>query len=649
MPHRLHWIAIAALLVAGFSAQVDARRSRKGRFRVRVQTSASGQVMPRNTRWVRIQVIRPPERAPVRVRQVRATASTGATVRFPKLAPGPVLVRVEAFATPFPGPSMSPSAPRPNTAHEPVAIAEGRASGEIRPGQTTTLEFSLESTIARVAVTPVDPTILGREVVPFVATGYNALDQAVPGAHFNWSVGNANVAELVNGLSAANDGSEQQGVKGIGAGQTNVSAQEDFGLLTGSSLLTVLYVSIDPNTPGPHLQSPNPPIIEEMAPGLVAGDLPAKPACGTILPPSPIRDLDVTTDTVLPPGLHRYRNISVAPGASLRSPGALRLTATGFVDIAGDVWTRNGPNGGDLVIECEGNLSIRGAGSVFTVADKNGDASGDVRLCSHSDMLLLNSGFGFIFTDDGNVSTGNVFLAAPNGTLRIRSTTGLSIFSGHGPVGGDVILVGKSLDARDSVELFIGTGMNPGQVLLFGCDDLEFTNSAPSFTFNGIFTGGPGYIHLLSGGPLKLSNLEIINGSPTGFSLGVCLEGRGGVKLGPQTRVGTQNSNLKVIGFLPTSGVGIDMSLLTPPPIPIRPVRAPSTDPSLIVADSGDLVLATQLLGQGKAQATTPASSAARLKPKVGGRRRRISARQLYKYVARRLNDTFLQAADLTR
>jgi len=626
------WMA-AGLVALGVA--VPGHSAGGGRLGVQVLSGPTGQALPRNTRWLLVKVFQPPKVVPVRVLVAAATRQTGARIPVPRLAAGPVTVRMYAFATP-------PPAGKSRTATgEDIALAVGTASGRIRPGGTTVLQLSLQSTVVQVQVSPAMAALRAREQLSFTAIGLNARNQAVPGAAFDWFVEDDAIASLVTTAAPAADASETQSVLGVGGGQTTITAREEFGGVDGDAELTVLFAAIAPNTDGPHLSSPQPPLIEEMALGLTPSVLPSKPKCGKISPPGAVADLVVTGTTVLEPGVHFYRNLTVAPKATLRANGALLLIATGAVDIAGEVFTVNGSDGGDLEIRCAGNLTIREGGSVFTVADQAGDASGDLRLCTRGDLICAASAFGLIFTDDGRVSVGSLIMSAPRGRLRLVSVLGLSLFTGNGPVGGDVFLAGDWLDASGSRELFIGAGRNPGHVTLLGCQALDFTNAGTAFSQNAVVAGGSGRLSLLSGGPLTLSSLEAMAAGEGGSSLGICLEGQDGVFIGPQTRIAVANGDLKVTGFLPATGVVVDLRTVSPPPTLLPGKRQPSASASLIVAGSGDLRLQSQIAGEG---ATGPASAAPAKRARRGRRRRAVRPRALRRQVRRLSATSFVEA-----
>lgn len=138
-----------------------------------------------------------------------------AKITFNDLPPGPVFVEVTAHGL-------------RDASDEPCS--RGFGEGEIVLGQVTTIQVEMASTTYRVGVSPSSLSLAPGQREVLEATAYSFHNTPLLGHTFHWRSDDRLIAE-VDPFSGE--------VRGIAPGQTQIIAQEDFGVMSGAATVIV--------------------------------------------------------------------------------------------------------------------------------------------------------------------------------------------------------------------------------------------------------------------------------------------------------------------------------------------------------------------------------------------------------------------------
>jgi hypothetical protein len=183
------WTAIAAASSAGCGSAGGT--GARGALAMTVQWPAqSAALLPQGTQSVCVALEDEAGTLLMDPRLIPRKPGTGSeTVTFSGLAPGPILVAVEAHG-------------RRDGTDPPLAV--GKTGGTIEEGKTAKIAVSMNSTVAFLLVQPPQFGLIRGQPQQLTATAFDAQKRMLLGTTFSWSSSNEQVATVdANGLVTA--------------------------------------------------------------------------------------------------------------------------------------------------------------------------------------------------------------------------------------------------------------------------------------------------------------------------------------------------------------------------------------------------------------------------------------------------------------
>ena len=188
-----------------------------GRLTLTVQWPEPSRLIPAASTSIRATLTRGGATVDTRTLQRPAAAPWTTDVTFENLAPGDLVLSAAAF---------------PNADATGTAQASGAAPAAIVAGQTTTVRVTMASTIARIAVSPANPSVPVGGQQAYTATAYDAADAVVlvSPATLSWQSGGTGIATVDAATGVAT---------GVAPGSAQIIAAESESGKSGAAAITV--------------------------------------------------------------------------------------------------------------------------------------------------------------------------------------------------------------------------------------------------------------------------------------------------------------------------------------------------------------------------------------------------------------------------